>query len=143
MPDVVIGLTIVAVGTSLPELVTSVRRRGAAMPRSPSATCWVDVFNILGILGITALVRPMAVPAQVMAVDIWVMAATSVLLIVTASTGTGVSRREGWALIGLYVAYWAWLALPPPERAARIRQAEPPRTGPRRWRAGGPKRGEL
>ena len=112
VPDVVIGLTIVAVGTSLPELVTSVvaARRGHAEVAFGNVL-GSNVFNILGILGITALVSPMPVPPQVMAVDIWVMAATTVLLIATAATGFGVSRREGWGLMALYAAYWGWLGI--------------------------------
>ena len=111
VPEVVIGLTIVAVGTSLPELVTSVTaaRRGHAEVAFGNVL-GSNIFNILGILGITALVRPMAVPPQVMAVDIWVMAATTAVLIVAAATGQGVSRREGLALLALYVAYWVWQA---------------------------------
>ena len=112
VPEVVIGLTIVAIGTSLPELVTSVvaARRGHAEVAFGNVL-GSNVFNILGILGITALVHPLEVPPQVMAVDIWVMAATSVILIVTAATGQGVSRREGGILLALYAAYAGWLAL--------------------------------
>jgi len=112
VPEVVIGLTIVAVGTSLPELVTSVvaARRGHAEVAFGNVL-GSNVFNILGILGITALVHPLEVPPQVMAVDIWVMAATSVILIVAAATGQGVSRREGGILLALYAAYAGWLGL--------------------------------
>ncbi|MCA8879957.1 MAG: calcium/sodium antiporter [Rhodobacteraceae bacterium] len=108
--DVVIGLTIVAVGTSLPELVTSVAaaRRGHAEVAFGNVL-GSNVFNILGILGITALVHPLPVPQQVLQVDIWVMALSSALLLLTAATGQGVSRREGIALLALYIAYWAWL----------------------------------
>jgi len=110
--DAIIGLTVVAVGTSLPELVTSVTaaRRGHAEVALGNVI-GSNIFNILGILGVTALVAPMAVPAQVAGFDIWAMAAATVLLIVLAATGLRVSRREGAGLLAAYAAYLAVLVV--------------------------------
>ena len=109
--DAVIGLTVVAVGTSLPELVTSVM----AAIRRESAIAFGNVvgsnlYNILGILGVTALVRPIPVPAQIAAGDVWVMLAATAALIAVAATGWRVTRAEGAALLAAYAAYVAWLA---------------------------------
>ena len=109
--ETVIGLTIVAVGTSLPELVTSVT---AALRRQTDLAfgnvVGSNVFNVLFILGVTALVRPIPVPPQVAAGDVWVMLAVTAALIVVAATGWRVSRAEGGALLTGYAAYLAWLA---------------------------------
>lgn len=109
--EAVIGLTVVAVGTSLPELVTSVmaalRREGAIAFGNVVGS---NLYNILGILGITALVHPIPVPAQIAAVDVWVMLAATAALIVVSVSGWRVSRAEGAALLAAYAAYVAWLA---------------------------------
>ncbi len=113
--ETVVGLTIVAVGTSLPELVTS----ATAALRGQSDVAFGNVvgsniYNILGILGLTALVEPVAVPREIAALDIWVMlAATAVLLVVTL-TGWRVNRLEGGILLGAYGLYIGFLALGAP-----------------------------
>lgn len=108
--EAVIGLTIVAVGTSLPELVTSVvaARKGAS-DVALGNILGSNLFNLLGILGVTALIEPLAVPPAILAVDIWVMAAATVALVVVAVTGWAITRREGVALIAAYAGYLAWL----------------------------------
>lgn len=110
--EAVIGLTIVAVGTSLPELVTSViaARKGQS-DVALGNIIGSNIFNILGILGLVAVVKPIGVPAQIAQIDIWVMAVATVLLVVVCRTGWRVSRREGAALLALYAAYLGWLAL--------------------------------
>lgn len=112
LSEAVIGLTIVAIGTSMPELVTSViavrkGQGGVALGNVIGS----NIFNILGILGITALVRPMVVPPEIIGLDIWVMAATAVLLVFFARTGWRIDRREGSVMVALYAAYLAWLLL--------------------------------
>lgn len=108
LSEAVIGLTLVAVGTSLPELVTSVM---AALRRHADIAfgniVGSNIFNILGIAGITALVSPIAVPAEIVRFDIWVMVATALLLVLFAVTGWRVSRREGVALLACYAVYVA------------------------------------
>ena len=106
VPEEVIGLTMVALGTSLPELATTVV--AAARNRSDIALGNVlgsNVYNTVGIGGITALVAPMPVSDAMMRVDIPLMLAISVLLIVVVATGRRVTRWEGIALLVLYAAY--------------------------------------
>ena len=110
--ETVIGLTIVAVGTSLPELVTSVtaalRRQGDIAFGNVLGS---NVFNVLFILGATALVRPIDVPASIARVDVWVVLAASLGLALVARTGWRVTRAEGAGLLAAYLAYLAYLGL--------------------------------
>lgn len=76
--DTVIGLTVVAIGTSLPELATSVM--AAIKKQSDVALGNVigsNIFNILSILGITALIKPIPIPAEILQFDLWIMIAAS------------------------------------------------------------------
>jgi cation:H+ antiporter len=104
--ETVIGLTIVAVGTSLPELVTSViaafRRHGAVALGNVIGS---NIFNILGILGVTALYRPIAVPREIIVLDAWVMLGATLLIIYFALTKSRVERWEGAVLLLGYLAY--------------------------------------
>ena len=104
--DTVIGLTVVAVGTSLPELVTSVV---AALRRHADVALGnvigSNIYNVLGILGITALVSPIQAPAEIARLDIWVMLGATALLVVFVRTGMKIVRWEGLALMAAYAAY--------------------------------------
>lgn len=106
VPDTVIGLTVVAVGTSLPELVVSL---AAAFRRQADVAfgniVGSNIYNVLGILGITALVQPIAVPAAIAVLDIWVMLAATVVLLAFAVTGWRLDRLEGGLLLAGYAAY--------------------------------------
>ena len=110
--ETVIGLTIVAIGTSMPELVTSIIavRKGQG-DVALGNVLGSNIFNILGILGITALVQPLAVPAEIVRLDIWVLVASTVMLLVFAMTGWRVGRREGAVMVASYGAYLGWLLL--------------------------------
>jgi cation:H+ antiporter len=68
-----------------------------------------NIFNILGILGVTALVQPLAVPPGIAGVDIWVMLGATVAMLVFARTGWRVGRREGAVMVLAYAAYLAVL----------------------------------
>jgi cation:H+ antiporter len=118
MSEAVIGLTLVAVGTSLPELVTSVM---AAIRRHADVAfgnvVGSNIFNILGIAGITAVVSPIPVPPEIIRFDIWVMLATALLLVGFAVTGWRVNRWEGVVFLIGYAAYIA-VQLSPAARAA-------------------------
>lgn len=107
--EAVIGLTIVAVGTSLPELVTSLI--AAARRQSDVALGNVlgsNIYNVLGIAGVTAVIVPVPVPDGMAAFDMPLMIAASLLLLLVARTGWRVGRREGSALLALYGVYvWA------------------------------------
>ncbi|MGD9868366.1 MAG: calcium/sodium antiporter [Hyphomicrobiales bacterium] len=110
--DTLIGLTIVAVGTSLPELATSVV---AAYRRQPDIAygniVGSNVFNVLGIGGVTALTVPINVPDHVLAFDLPVMIAVTLLMAVFAMTGARLTRTEGAVLLCGYGTYIALISL--------------------------------
>ena len=110
--DAIIGLTIVAVGTSLPELVTSIiaaiKKQGAIAFGNVVGS---NIYNLLGILGITALVKPIEVPDDIARLDVWIMLAATVALAIVAATGWRATRAEGLALLASYAVYIGWLAL--------------------------------
>ncbi|WP_397541704.1 calcium/sodium antiporter [Roseovarius salis] len=112
LSESVIGLTIVAIGTSMPELATSViaARRGHGDVAFGNVV-GSNIFNILGILGVTALLHPLEVPARIAGADIWVMLAATAVLLLFAWTGRRIGRREGAALLVVYAGYLAWLLL--------------------------------
>jgi cation:H+ antiporter len=106
----IIGLTVVSAGTSMPELATSVI---AALKRQPDIAVGnvvgSNIFNILGILGISSLLTPISAPGVTL-VDLTVMVVFSVLLLPLAWTGKILKRWEGCLLLfgyGLYL-WWLW-----------------------------------
>jgi len=108
--EAVIGLTIVSVGTSLPELVTSM----TAARKGHGGIIFGNVlgsnmFNILGVLGVTAIIHPIRIPEEIMRFDIWLMTAATVVLLITARTGRVIGRKEGAILAVGYVFYSAFL----------------------------------
>jgi cation:H+ antiporter len=102
----IIGLTIVAAGTSAPELATSVvaARKGQS-EIALGNVIGSNIFNILGIIGITAIVRPLPVSAAMLGSDIWWMLATALVLYPMMRSRYLVGRGEGALLIGAYAAY--------------------------------------
>jgi cation:H+ antiporter len=105
----IVGLTIVAGGTSLPELATSVV--AAYKGRSAIAIGNVigsNVFNILLIIGVTAVIHPLRIMG-ITIVDLMTMLISIGLMWLFAITKYYVSRREGWVLILTFVGYMAWL----------------------------------
>jgi len=110
VPEAVIGLTLVAVGTSLPELSISVL---AAIRRHADVAVGnilgSNIFNLLGILGLSALLQPLPIPQRMLQFDQWVMLVTSVLLLLFLYTGRKLSRAEGGVLLVCYCAY-VWLS---------------------------------
>lgn len=110
MSETVVGLTVVAVGTSLPELVTSVmaalgRESGIAFGNVVGS----NIYNILGILGVTALARPVPIPPQIAQLDVWVMFAATLALIITVVAWKRIGRATGFVFLGAYAAYTGWL----------------------------------
>ena len=107
--DAVIGLTIVAVGTSFPELVTSAvaayRKEGDIALGNVLGS---NIYNILFIGGITGVVAPTQVPASMMAFDLLLLVAVSLVVMVFAFSGGRLSRKEGFALVTSYAAYAAY-----------------------------------
>jgi cation:H+ antiporter len=104
--ETVIGLTLVAIGTSLPELVTSVMAafRGQA-DVAIGNVIGSNTFNILAILGITAVIAPMEVPAQLLSFDNWVMLGVSLLLVPFVFFRLDIGKLAGVGLAGGYIAY--------------------------------------
>lgn len=112
--ELVIGLTIVAAGTSMPEVATSViasirGERDIAVGNVVGS----NIFNILGVLGIGGLFASggVAVSEAAVAVDIPVMLAVAAICLPLFFTGSRISRWEGVLLLGYYVAYTVFLIL--------------------------------
>lgn len=112
LSELVIGLTVVAAGTGMPELATSVI---AAIRKQPDISLGnvigSNVFNILLILGVTAVVSPIPVSQDVLWRDIPVMLFFTLLCVPIMMTGGRISRLEGSLLLALYVAYTAYLVI--------------------------------
>lgn len=110
VPEAVMGLTLVAVGTSLPELsisiIAAIRRHADVAVGNVLGS---NIFNVLGILGVSAILQPLSVPARVLEFDQWVMFGTSILLLLFLLSGRRLSRIEGVALLMGYVVY-VWLS---------------------------------
>ncbi len=110
--DTMIGLTLVAVGTSLPELTISVI---AALRKHADVAVGnilgSNIFNLLGILGAASALQPLTLPAQILHFDQWVMLATAILLLLFLSTGRRLSRAEAMLLLACYAAYITFTVL--------------------------------
>ncbi len=110
LSETLIGLTIVAIGTSLPELITSI----VATKRGETAIAIGNVigsnlFNILLILGVSCFIAPIAITAYVFA-DCILLFAASIVLFFLAKHGA-LSRRTGYALLFSYGAYLYWVVV--------------------------------
>lgn len=111
--DLVIGLTVVAIGTSLPELASSVAAaRKGKHDMAIGNVIGSNLFNTLVVVGIAGMVAPFDVPAGVLARDVTVMGALTVAVMIF---GAGLhrpgrlNRSEGAALLASFVAYTTWL----------------------------------
>lgn len=109
--DAVIGLTIVAVGTSLPELATSVvaaikGEKDIAIGNVVGS----NIFNVLAIMGLAPLFRPLHAPG-ISPVDLGLMVFCTLVLYPIMKTGYRISRKEGLFLLLVYIAYTIWLIL--------------------------------
>jgi cation:H+ antiporter len=112
MSELVIGLTIVSIGTSLPELVTScIAARKGETELAVGNIVGSNIFNILGVMGLTAIVCPVAVPPAALSFDIPIMILASLSCYLMAITGKVVTRGEGYLLLGFYLAYVLYLIL--------------------------------
>ena len=112
--EAVIGVTLVAFGTSLPELATAL----AAARSGQQDVCLGNIvgsnlFNLLGIGGASALVATLPTDDPGTRLNIWVMTGATVLLIGFMLTGRRVVRLEGVALLLLYAGFIAYQLLPP------------------------------
>lgn len=104
--DAVIGLTLVALGTSLPELATTVM---AALRRQADVALGnvigSNMFNLLAIIGITTLVGPIPVEREFLTFDLWVMLGASLILIPFVFFKVDIGRVWGVLLTAAYLAY--------------------------------------
>lgn len=114
LSELIIGLTIVAAGTSMPEVATSITaaikgERDIAVGNAVGS----NIFNILSVLGLTAIVAPGGVPVSLAAeaFDIPVLVAVAVLALPIFFTGNRIERWEGWLFLFYYVAYTTYLIL--------------------------------
>lgn len=109
----VIGVTLVAIGTSLPELAAAIV---AALRRHADVALGnvlgSNVFNVFGMLGLTALIKPVAIAPAFLHLDMWVMLGVSVLLLVLLATGNRLSRPESLVLLAGYTGYIVFLLQP-------------------------------
>lgn len=108
--EVFIGLTVVAVGTSLPELVAcvtaSIRGRADVAFGIIVGSC---IFNVLGVLGATAFIQPIEMHATFSGVDWLAFVGAPVLLVAHAATGARINKLEGGFMLALYVFYVVYL----------------------------------
>lgn len=136
MPEFIIGLTIVAVGTSTPELVVSVL--SAAAGNSDVALGNIvgsNIFNVFLILGVCALIRPLALTSGNIRRDIpFGLAASLVLLLVTSDTllrpeaADRIGRADGVLMLALYIVLMAYTIRRTPRPEVRPEEAAAPRT---------------
>lgn len=112
--EAVIGLTVVAVGTSLPELATSII---AARKRNSDVIIGnivgSNIFNILAILGVTAMISPIPIFGQIAHIDLWVMLGATLLLCAYFIRGKSIGPLSGVIMLSAYVAYTIWLYINP------------------------------
>lgn len=108
LSEAVIGLTLVAFGTSLPELATAII---ASLRKHPDVALGnvlgSNIFNILGILGCLVIATPIGVSHEILAFDIWVMLAATLILLAAMLTQNRLSRWEGFGFLALYVLFTA------------------------------------
>lgn len=106
LADSTVGLTIVALGTSLPELAAGL---AAALRRQTGVVIGnvigSNIFNILGILGITAMIVPLRIDASILHFDVWVMLAATIAIVPIAFTTRRINRYEGAAMTIAYITY--------------------------------------
>ena len=106
----VVGLTIVAAGTSMPELVVSVQSAlGGNVGIALGNVVGSNILNIFCILGITSLILPLDVPRTILTRDVWWMLAASALLFPLMWSGMRINRLEGGVLFGGFLVYLAIL----------------------------------
>ena len=111
VPASIIGVTMVAIGTSLPELVTSVvaAKKGEA-GLSIGNALGSNIMNIGFILGLSSAIHPIAVVPENM-IDICILLAVALLIVVMAWRSDKMNRPRGWLFLGLYLGYFVYILL--------------------------------
>ena len=109
VPEAVIGMTAVAVGTSLPELTASL----SAAAKGETDLMFGNIlgsntFNILSIVGLTAIIKPLAVEPVLLGFDLWFMVAVTVGFAAMLAAGAKITRTFGFAFLAAYLAFTLW-----------------------------------
>ena len=111
MSQTLVGLTIVSIGTSLPELVTSVvAARKNEVDMAVGNAVGSNVFNILMVLGIASAINPVGLIRENI-IDIVILMAFSVVVWIFAATKKKISRREGIVMVAMYLVYAAYIII--------------------------------
>ncbi|NOZ42092.1 MAG: calcium/sodium antiporter [Alphaproteobacteria bacterium] len=111
IPEAVIGLTIIAIGTSLPELTTSIMAaRNNHGDVAMGNIIGSNLFNILAIMGVTSILTPVSIPAQFFWLDFPIMVATALILVPVALGKISINRLTGFAFLLFYILYLLFLA---------------------------------
>lgn len=116
IPQLVIGLTIVAMGTSAPEAAVSITAAlsgGEGVDLTIGNVVGSNIMNILVILGITAIIVPVAIQRSTLLIELPFMIGVTILLLILGMTDNEITRLEGvilWAFFLVYMAYLLWMA---------------------------------
>ena len=111
MSQTLVGLTIVSIGTSLPELVTSiVAARKNEIDMAVGNAVGSNVFNILMVLGIASAINPVSLIRENI-IDIVILIAFSVVVWIFAATKKKISRKEGIAMVAMYLIYAIYIIM--------------------------------
>jgi cation:H+ antiporter len=111
MSETLVGLTIVAVGTSLPELITSVT--AALKNKSEIAVGNIigsNIFNIFFVLGASSVIHPIVVDSAIL-IDALFMIASTIILFIFSHTHSKITRGEGGAFMLMYAGYMAYILI--------------------------------
>lgn len=116
MSELIIGLTVVAVGTSLPELVSSIiAAKKGEDDMAVGNVIGSNIFNTLAVVGVAGIIAPMSVPSDVISRDIWVMTGVTVglfiMCLIALRGNQRISRAMGGLLVAGFVAYTIVLAM--------------------------------
>ena len=111
VPSIIIGLTIVSIGTSLPELVTSiVAARKNEVDMALGNAIGSNIFNILMVLGIASAISPMAIITENI-IDLCVLIVFTVCVWIFAGTKKKIGRVEGFCMVAFYAAYAIYIVV--------------------------------
>ena len=111
MSQTLIGLTIVSIGTSLPELVTSIVAAGKnEEDMALGNAIGSNIFNILMVLGIASAISPISIIIENV-IDLCVLMIFTVLVWIFAGTGNKIGRIEGLSMVAFYAAYMVYIII--------------------------------
>ncbi len=110
IPDSVIGLTAIAIGTSLPELAATFT---AALRRQTDIVIGnvigSNIFNLFAVMGLTAMVHPVPIPEEFLHLDLWVMLVAALLVLPFSMTRGAINRTMGCLFFAGYIFYIGWV----------------------------------